>query len=31
MRVHVRTMSFDDLAFFVHDELGEVPFDEVTQ
>lgn len=31
MRINVRTVSLDDLAFFVHDKLGEVPLDEVTQ
>lgn len=31
MGVHIRTVSFDDLALFIYDELGEVPFYEVTQ
>lgn len=31
MGIHIRTVSFDDLALFIHDELGEVPFYEVTQ
>lgn len=31
MGIHIRTVSFDDLALFIDDELGEVPFYEVTQ
>jgi len=29
--IHIRTVSFDNLALFIHDELGEVPFYEITQ
>lgn len=29
--IHIRTVSFDDLALFIHDELGEVPFNEGAQ
>lgn len=31
LRIHIRTLSFDDLALFVDDKLGEIPFYEVTK
>lgn len=31
VRIYVRTVPFDDLALFIYDKLGKVPFYETTQ